>query len=70
MANSQSNDLRIDAAERGKDRGKGHCAAASVRVGLSRTPNSTTKGLGIKPPQVAQEINCENRWLVQQNNCT
>jgi hypothetical protein len=42
------NELRIDAAEREKDRGKGHCAAASVRVGLSRTPKSTTRDLGIK----------------------
>jgi len=64
------NELRIDAAEREKGRGKGECAAASVRVGLSRTPNSKTKGLGIQALLVAQENNCGNHWLVQQNNCT
>jgi len=66
----QPNELRIDAAEREKDRGKGHGAAASVRVGLSRTPNHTTRDLEIKGLLVAQEISRGNHWLVQQNNCT
>ena len=59
------NELRIDAAEREKDRGKGQYAAASVRVGLSRTPNPTATGLGSKAAPAAQEINRGNRWLVQ-----
>jgi len=66
----RANELRIDAAEREKDRGKEHCAAASVRVGLGRTPNPATRDLGIQASQVAQKINRGNRWLVQQNNCT
>ena len=45
------NELRIDAAKREKDRGKGYCAAASVRVGLSRTPNPRTRDLGVKDDQ-------------------
>jgi hypothetical protein len=35
-------ELRIDAAGRVKVRRKGVCAAASVRVELSRTPETTT----------------------------
>jgi len=56
----KANEIRTDAAEREKDKGKGQCAAASVRVGLSRTPNPTTRDLGIQARKVVHEINRGN----------
>jgi len=43
-----SNELRIDAAEGEKIKTAVVRAAASVRVGLSRTPKTPTRVLGIK----------------------
>jgi len=42
------NELRIDAAEEEKIKTAVVSAAASVRVGLSRTPKTPTRDLGIK----------------------
>jgi hypothetical protein len=64
------NELRIDAAEREKDRGKGHCAAASVRVGLSRTPNTATRGLGIKDVCSRSRDQKVELLFARRNNCT
>ncbi len=63
------NELRIDAAEMDKVKTEGECAAASIRVELSRTPEGTNQ-LEIKTQVYAGITRPSRQSSNQQDNCT